>query len=229
MQTPHPRPGSPGLRRFLVAEPRRAPAPDTKQASKTRPAESCELCAGALFSGHDHVVDVENRSIECVCRACHLLFSGTPALGGRFRAVPTRYLHDQRSPLAPEEWSRLRIPVSLAFFLRGQGGELTAFYPGPAGATECLPDPDEWKALAAGHPLFAQALPEVEAVVVHCTRTTCEYHLVPIDACYELVGRIRTSWTGFDGGSQTREGIAEFFAGLRLRSTALADEAAAGG
>ena len=37
-------------------------------------------------------------------------------------------------------------------------------------------------------------------------------YLVPIDACYEFVGRLRMLWRGFDGGQEAREFIDEFFA-----------------
>ena len=36
-------------------------------------------------------------------------------------------------------------------------------------------------------------------------------YLLPIDACYEFVGRLRMLWHGFDGGQQVREFIDEFF------------------
>ena len=37
-------------------------------------------------------------------------------------------------------------------------------------------------------------------------------YLVPIDACYEFVGRLRMLWRGFDGGQQARQYIDSFFA-----------------
>ena len=37
-------------------------------------------------------------------------------------------------------------------------------------------------------------------------------YLVPIDACYEFVGRLRMLWRGFDGGQQARAFIDDFFA-----------------
>jgi len=43
-------------------------------------------------------------------------------------------------------------------------------------------------------------------------------YLVPIDACYELVGRIRRCWKGFDGGEDAWNEIDGFFADLRVRS-----------
>ena len=36
-------------------------------------------------------------------------------------------------------------------------------------------------------------------------------YLVPIDACYEFVGRLRMMWRGFDGGQDVRNYINEFF------------------
>jgi hypothetical protein len=45
-----------------------------------------------------------------------------------------------------------------------------------------------------------------------------EYYLVPIDACYELAGRRRLYWRGFDGGAQARAAIADFLADVRSRA-----------
>ena len=47
--------------------------------------------------------------------------------------------------------------------------------------------------------------------------TEHEYFLVPIDACFELVGLIRVHWRGFSGGKQAWDRIGDFFAGLRAR------------
>jgi hypothetical protein len=38
-----------------------------------------------------------------------------------------------------------------------------------------------------------------------------------VDACYELVGRIRRHWTGFEGGEEAWLEIDAFFAGLPAR------------
>ncbi len=43
-------------------------------------------------------------------------------------------------------------------------------------------------------------------------------YLVPIDACYEFVGRLRMLWRGFDGGQEAREFVDEFFALLDERA-----------
>jgi hypothetical protein len=44
-------------------------------------------------------------------------------------------------------------------------------------------------------------------------------YLVPIDACYEFVGRLRMLWRGFDGGQEAHEYIDDFFAALATRSS----------
>ncbi|MGH2688190.1 MAG: DUF5947 family protein, partial [Actinomycetota bacterium] len=45
-----------------------------------------------------------------------------------------------------------------------------------------------------------------------------ECFLVPIDACYHLVGLIKINWRGFDGGQEAWEKIDAFFAGARERA-----------
>ncbi|MFI9550645.1 DUF5947 family protein [Nonomuraea endophytica] len=194
-----------GLRRFLEA-----PQPVVAE-----PDEKCEMCATPVGQRHGHVVDLENRSILCACRACFLLFTRPEAGGGRFRAVPERVLYDPARPLTPPEWQRLGIPVSSVFFLRSATG-LSAFYPSPAGATECLLDLDVWAELAAAHPLLGAAAEDVEAIVIRDGGDAgVECFLVPVDACYQLVGTVRIHWKGFDGGQEAHERIEEFYSGLR--------------
>jgi hypothetical protein len=58
------------------------------------------------------------------------------------------------------------------------------------------------------------ALPDVEAVLVRKNQNAAgglDAFIVPIDACYDLVGRIRTLWSGFDGGGEVRAQIQGFF------------------
>jgi hypothetical protein len=176
--------------------------------------EKCEMCGNVAGPEHGHVVDVENRALMCSCRACYLLFTSPEAGGRRFRAVPDRYLHDPDRAVTPAEWDALGIPVSSAFVLRGDGGP-AAFYPSPAGATECLLDLDAWAQLSVSHPLLAAAQPEVEAILVRGTDEGVESYLVPIDACYQLVGIVRMYWKGFDGGEEAHEQIDRFFTEIR--------------
>ena len=107
--------------------------------------------------------------------------------------MPDRYLRDPDRVLTVAEWDELQIPVGLVFFLYRSGpGQLSCFYPSPAGATESALDLPAWERLAAAHPLLRQAEPDVEAVLISQQEGPgIEYFIVPIDVCYELAGRMR--------------------------------------
>lgn len=189
------------------------------------PEEACDLCATPVPAQHGHVADLEHSSLLCACRACYLLFENSSAGGGHYRAVPDRYLHDPARPLTAADWDELEIPVGLAFFLHSsQRGETAGFYPSPAGATECRLDLGAWQRIAAGHPLLAAAAPDVEAVLISRDGETIEHFLVPIDVCYELAGRMRMLWKGFDGGTEARASIAEFLGQVRSRARVFGQE-----
>jgi hypothetical protein len=192
--------------------------------------EACEFCATPIPADHGHVADLEQSMLMCACRACYLLFthssaglSHTESIRGRYRAIPDRYLSDPARPLSAAEWDSLEIPVGLAFFLRGSKG-VAGFYPSPAGATECRLDLQAWDRVAASHPMLTAAAPDVEAVLISRGQDGVEYFLVPIDACYELAGRMRMLWRGFDGGSEARQSITEFLDGVRSRARAFSQE-----
>jgi CSLREA domain-containing protein len=70
--------------------------------------------------------------------------------------------------------------------------------------------------------------PDIEAALICRTDAGVEYFLVPIDACYELAGRMRLHWRGFDGGSEARESIEAFLANVRSRARAYRQETADG-
>ena len=168
------------------------------------------------------MVALDQRSLRCACRPCYLLFTRDGAGGGRFRAVPERYLHDPAHPLTDADWDELRIPVSTVFFFDNSDlGRMVACYPSPAGATECLLDLDSWDRLRRTYPLLAAAEPDVEAVYVTRTGAGPEAFLVPIDACYALVGEVRMGWRGIDGGPAVHRTLAGFVADLRRRSRSL--------
>ena len=168
----------------------------------------------------------------CACRACYLLFTrpdaarGPDSIHGRYRAVPDRYLADPDHPVSASEWDALEIPVGLAFFLRDRTGNVTGFYPSPAGATECRLDLQAWTDLTADHPLLAEAEADVEAILIsrpdpRAEAGPVETFVVPIDACYELAGRMRLYWRGFDGGSEAKASITEFLDKVRTRARRL--------
>jgi hypothetical protein len=106
------------------------------------------------------------------------------------------------------------------FFVNSTLDRVCAFYPSPAGATESLLPLDTWHELTAAHAELASLQADVEAFLVRFDRTidAGECYLVPIDTCYELVGRLRTRWRGFDGGQEAHEAIDAFFDDVRARS-----------
>jgi hypothetical protein len=233
--------GNTGLRRFVAGPDSAAPPAASAQAppaaspqgpsapipaaTAPRPQsaeETCEFCATPIPADHGHVADLEQSTLTCACRACYLLFTHGQAARGRYRAIPDRYLGDPGRPLTVADWEALEIPVGLAFFLRSSADNgVTAFYPSPAGATECRLDLEAWGRIAAAHPLLGAAEPDVEAILISrgaVDRDVIDCYLVPIDACYELAGRMRLQWRGFDGGAEARQSIADFLDRLRERS-----------
>lgn len=189
------------------------------------------MCAVPVGAEHQHVVNMESRGLMCCCRACWLLFTDDGARL-RYRAVPDRYLSFDEVPLDARAWDELEIPVGLAFLFRNSVQErVVAFYPGPAGATESELPLDAWSALVTAHPELATVRPDVEALLVRRTQgggrasvTSC--HLVPIDTCYELVGRLRALWRGFDGGQEAHAAMDAFFEQVAARSRPVAREVA---
>jgi len=181
-----------------------------------RPGAACDLCAAEVADDHPHLVDLDDRSLRCACRACALLFTSAGAAGGRFRAVPHRYARVGGPVLAPGQWDELQLPVSVAFFFRNsRRDEVCAFYPGPAGATESLLPLDAWAGIEEANPALRDLAPDVEALLV---RAPDQGYIVPIDACYELVGRLRRTWKGFDGGAEARAELDAFFAQVGARA-----------
>ncbi|MCV7074782.1 DUF5947 family protein [Mycobacterium szulgai] len=183
--------------------------------------ERCEMCSESIAEEHQHVVNVAARQLMCVCRACYLLFTDSGA-ELRYRAVPDRYLALRDFALDRRGWEALQIPVGVAFFFTNSALQRTvAFYPGPAGATESELDLDAWNAIAAD-PRVALLADDVEALLIRVPEddesAQPQTYLVPIDACYEFVGRLRMLWRGFDGGQQAREFIDGFFAQIAARA-----------
>lgn len=230
-----------GLRRFVA---RPEPELPFAFAGKPRPrGEGCEMCNELIDAGHSHVVNLATRRLLCTCRPCYLLFTASGAGQGTFRSVPDRYLTDEEFSLTEAQWEELQVPVAMAFFFHNSVQQrIVAQYPSPAGATESLLDLAAWDRIAAENPLAAALEPDVEALIVHRSRQgdqeigqgdrdVMRSYLVPIDACYELVGRVRMHWSGFDGGAEARADIGAFFADVRKRSRALtpAEFAPAGG
>jgi Family of unknown function (DUF5947) len=191
--------------------------------------ERCEMCSELIAEEHQHVVNVAGRQLMCVCRACYLLFTDTDA-ALRYRAVPDRYLSFPDFALDRRAWEALQIPVGVAFFFSNSAlGRTVAFYPGPAGACESELDLEAWNAISGADPRVDLLADDVEALLVRVPDsgdsedgefTQPQSYLVPIDACYEFVGRLRMVWRGFDGGQEARRFIDGFFAQIAERARA---------
>src|SRR5579884_2306658 len=200
------------LRRFLDAT-----------ASREKPKQVCELCGAATGETHSHVVDVENRRLMCTCRPCYLLFTHEGAGGGRFRSTAERFRKIPGWRFGGAHWEALDIPVGIAFFLKNsKQNRVAAFYPSPAGATESGISLEIWDEIVRAVPEIASLQADIEALLICKRREGTEAWMAPVDACYELVGRIRGRWRGFDGGTEVWAEIDAFLAGLESREVARA-------
>jgi Family of unknown function (DUF5947) len=202
-----------------------SPLSSLRRITSTRPqppaGERCEMCAEPIGDEHQHVVSLESRALMCTCRGCYLLFTAEDA-ALRYRAVPERYLSFPDFRLGAGDWDELQIPVGLAFLFYNSVQQRTvAFYPGPAGATESELPLEAWQRIMAGNPDLGVLRADVEALLLRGPdreQPSFTAHLVPVDACYELVGRLRSLWRGFDGGQEAHAAIEDFFTRVRDRS-----------
>ena len=176
------------------------PLASLRRITSTRPAppagERCEMCAEPIGDEHPHVVNLESRALMCTCRGCYLLFTAEQAQL-RYRAVPDRYLSFPEVALGAASGTscRSRSAWRSCSATPSRTGWV-AFYPGPAGATESELPLEAWQQIVADHPQLGLLRPDVEALLVRgADREHAAYacHLVPIDACYELVGQLRTA------------------------------------
>jgi hypothetical protein len=171
---------------------------------------------------HPHLVEPAQRRLMCACQACGLLFS-EPGL--RYRRIPDRYLADPGFALSDAQWDALQVPVGMAFFLVNSArGAVVACYPSPAGATESELALEAWADGVGSSALASTLAPDVEALLVRRGDAgrggRAEALLVPVDACYRLVGLVRRHWKGFDGGAEAWTAIDAFFDELRARTPA---------
>jgi hypothetical protein len=190
---------------------RRAQAQLVQPASA--PEERCDMCSATIPADHRHLLHVADRLIVCACETCRALFAGEGAYiptGSRTVWLPDLVLSD-------EHWASFRIPIGLAFFFQSSaggpegGGGLVAFYPSPAGTTECELDLGPWDQLVAANPVLEGLEPDAEALIVNRLGGARQQAIVPIDECYRLVGLVRVSWEGISGGSAIEQAVAGFF------------------
>lgn len=176
------------------------------------PGERCDFCAVPLAPDHSHLIELAARRILCSCRPCYIVFEPQGAAQDRYRPIREHYAEVAGFALADDLWDALAIPIGLAFFFYNSlEKKMVAFYPSPAGATESLLPLDTWGEIAAAYPQLAAIAPDVEAILVRRTREASSCYVVPIDAAYELVGIIRSTWKGFDGGEEAQRRIAQYF------------------
>src|SRR5690349_18056586 len=110
-----------------------------RRREKRPPAEQCELCSEEIPAQHNHLLEVSNRTLVCVCRPCSILFSDPGAGSGKYRLVPSRFLLLQDFHMTDEQWENLAIPVNMVYmFYNTMAQCVMTFYPSPAGAMESL-------------------------------------------------------------------------------------------
>jgi hypothetical protein len=193
------------------------------------PAEQCELCSEEIATNHRHLLDLSKRSLICVCHPCSILFGDPGSGSGKYRLVPSRNLLLLDFQMTDEQWDDLAIPVNMVYMFHSTpANRIMALYPSPAGAMESMLSLEGWDTLVSANPILNDLEPDVEALLINRVRISGgedyrEHYIVPIDACYELVGLIRLKWKGLSGGEEVWKVIAEFFEGLRKRATTIGD------
>jgi hypothetical protein len=197
--------------------------PESKQLEK------CEMCSVALRPEHSHLIELTQRRLHCACDACAMLFSGQS--GTKYKRVPRDIRLLTNFKMTDAEWDGLLIPINLAFFFQNSmNSRVSALYPSPAGATESLLPLEAWSSIVQSNPELNQLEPDVEALLVNRVgqareSAAAEYYIVPIDACYKLVGLIRIHWRGLSGGTELWREIGDFFAELRAKARVITEDA----
>ncbi len=180
-----------GSRRRPPAGPR--PDPPVAARERPRPGERCEMCAEPDPGRARSRRRPRAAQPRCAPAAAATCSSPRPAPAvSRYRAVPDRYL-------SFPDFAALPRPVGRAADPGERGLLLPQLDPGPGGGL--LPEPGRGHGVAAAprhlgrdgrrQSRLATLLPDVEAFLVRVRspgRGAAECYLVPIDACYELVG-----------------------------------------
>jgi hypothetical protein len=200
-----------------------------RQFARKRPTlDCCELCSAELCAEHQHLIDQAARKIVCACDACAILFSSQSAT--KYKRVPRRIQFLPQFEITDAQWDSLMVPIEMAFFFKsGAAGKVSAFYPGPAGATESLLSLETWEDIERDNPALREIEPEVEALLVNrvgaARGVAAQYYIVPIDECYKLVGLMRLRWHGLSGGTEVWREVTKFFSSLKERADVVGEEA----
>lgn len=176
-------------------------------------AEFCELCAKAVPTMHQHLLELDRRHITCACEACAILFGGNARQ--RYRRIPRDVRRLRDFAMDDHEWDSLLIPINLAYFVHSSvAGHVIAQYPSPGGAMESSLDLEYWNSIVERNPVLNKFEPDVEALLVNRLSSPPHYFRAPIDHCFRLVGIIRTHWRGLSGGHEVWQQIDNFFGQL---------------
>jgi Family of unknown function (DUF5947) len=174
--------------------------------------EACDVCGTPIAHDHRHLLQLSKRRILCACEVC----LAEKSAQAEYRPVGHKITWLDDLEMADEMWARLGIPIALAFFTQnGDTGETVAFYPSPAGSTECELDLDAWADLVEANPKLSELEPDAEAFIVNRMSDPPQYVIVPIDRCYEMVGGVKMAWEGISGGDGVDQAIEAFFERLR--------------
>ena len=204
-----------GLRKLADGPAGRPIAPE--DGGPARDGESCDLCGTSVPDDHRHLLQLDERRIDCSCEACWAMRAGDAA----YRPVGSRTAWLPELDLSEERWASFAIPIGLAFFMRSSvAGGVVGLYPSPAGATESELDLASWNGLIEDNPVLESLEPDVEGLIVNRLADPRQYAIAPIDQCYALVGLVKASWEGISGGVGLERAIAGFFDGLRERGQA---------
>ena len=197
---------------------RRAPADPPQRARRPGAGERCEMCAEPIADEHEHVVDLARRSAACAPAGRATCCSPTDgAAAGATGRCPTA-----TAPFADctlPAGTTLQIPVGAGVLLPQLGaGPDGRVLPGPGrghrvrAAARRL-GPVVGRQPAAGD---ARARRRGAAGARRAATAGSSCYLVPIDACYELVGQLRTLWRASTAARRrTRRSTPFFDAGRR--------------
>jgi hypothetical protein len=204
----------------LVSSLRRlSQSPSRRAADESDAEERCDLCGTGIQSKHNHLLQLSERRILCVCASCWAEGAADPEM----RPTGNRALWLEGFELPGDLWARLEIPIGLAFFLRSTGtGGVVALYPSPAGATESELDLKAWDELCEANPVLETLEADTEALIVNRISDPPQFAVAPIDQCYALVGAIKASWEGISGGDAVERAVPRFFDELRERARVIA-------
>jgi hypothetical protein len=177
--------------------------------------ERCDICGTLIPDDHRHLLQLVERRIVCSCEACWALHSGDP----EYRPAGMRTVWLESFDCSEELWGMFEIPIGLAFFMRSSvSGGVVAFYPSPAGATESELSMEAWASLVNANPVLEELDPDAEGLIVNRLAEPPQYVIAPIDACYSLVGLIKSRWEGISGGDALTHAVPEFFDAIRARA-----------